>query len=425
MNYTMFFYLLYKLAFLTIFMLLLIQLKYSVKKTIIIVSVFSLPILILNYQIGLYYGSVILGNIFPLTATVPAFIGFLFVSRQGFFKVLFSMLTVSIFSMLAKFAGQLTYMYWNNANSQFLFEIIADALLLFVLIRFFRKPYLKMFNALVRGWGIFCLVPGLLMALLFGLLYYPSPLQERQDNVPLIFFAFALTFALYLIIYLNFENISQHYEMKHNRHIMMLQLEMHKKEYESLQENINTMNIYRHDMKHHLNAIDTLLCNNNTAEALNFTRRLDRSLENTALKQYCENYFINVILSAYIKKAEDEHIKVRCEVVVPEKINIDPVEIGLIFANATENAINACKKIVDADRRELSILCKEQKGQLFIRISNPYVGEVKFDGESPVADSPEHGTGTKSIATIVQKNGGIFSFTARNGIFDTTVSLNY
>ncbi|MEI6102283.1 MAG: ATP-binding protein [Eubacteriales bacterium] len=178
-------------------------------------------------------------------------------------------------------------------------------------------------------------------------------------------------------------------------------------------------------MKHNLNAIDTLLCNNGTAEALNFIRRLDRSLENTALKIYCENYFINVILSSYIKKAEDEHIEVRCEVAVPEKINIDPVEIGLIFANAIENAINACKKIEDADTRKLWVLCREQQGHLLIRISNPYAGEVKFDGEYPVAESPEHGAGTKSIATIVQKNGGIFSFTARNGIFDMTVSLNY
>ncbi|MEI6102284.1 MAG: hypothetical protein WCP73_10640, partial [Eubacteriales bacterium] len=135
-----------------------------------------------------------------------------------------SILTVSIFSMLAKFTGQLTAIYWDNANLQVLLEIAADALLLFVIIRFFRKPYLRMFDALGRGWGVFCLVPGLLMALLFGLLYYPSPLQERQDNVPLIFLAFALTFALYLIIYLNFENVSQHYEMKHDRHIMALKL---------------------------------------------------------------------------------------------------------------------------------------------------------------------------------------------------------
>jgi two-component system, LytTR family, sensor histidine kinase AgrC len=339
--------------------------------------------------------------------------------------VLFSLLTVSIFSMLARSIGQLPYIFWNNAFVGVLFEIAADVLLLFGVFRFFRKPYLRMLDTLERGWGVFCLVPGLLMALLYGLQYYPVPLQERPDNVPLIFIAFALTFVFYLIVYLNFENITQHYELKHDRKVMMLQLDMHKKEYEALQENINATKIYRHDMRHYLNAIDTLLSDNNAAKALKFIRRLDGSLDNTVLRQYCENYFVNVILSSYIKKAEDEKISVDYDVIIPEKINIDPVEIGLIFANAIENAINACLKIDDADRRKLSIISREQKGQLIIRVSNQYVGEVRFDGELPVSDSPEQGTGTKSIAAIAQKNGGVFSFTAQDGVFNAMVSFNY
>jgi len=322
-------------------MALLTSFKYGIKKDVVILIAFNLPILILNYMIGLFYGAVILGYVFPITAFVPAFISFLFVSRQGFFKVLFSLLTVSVFGMLPKFIGQLISIYLNHTSLQYIFEIVIDVFLLLIVIRFFRQPYLTMLNALSKGWGIFCLVPGLIMAMFFGLLYYPSPLQQRQDNVPLIALTFALTFTIYLIVYLNFENISKYYEMKNDRQVMMLQLETHKKEYETLQDNINNMAIYRHDMKHRLSAIDTLLSNNQTDKAQKFIRQLDVSLENTALKQYCENYYINVILSAYIKKAQDEHTEVRCEVVVPEKINIDPVEIGLIFANATENAINA------------------------------------------------------------------------------------
>lgn len=90
--------------------------------------------------------------------------------------------------------------------------------------------------------------------------------------------------------------------------------------------------------------LTTLIGDNNTSEARKFIRSLDSRLESSILERYCENYFINVILSSYIKKAKDEQIEVTCEVNVPDKINIDPVDIGLIFANATENAINTCKK---------------------------------------------------------------------------------
>ena len=52
------------------------------------------------------------------------------------------------------------------------------------------------------------------------------------------------------------------------------------------------------------------------------------------------------------------------------------------------------------------------------------MGKVKFDGEYPVPESVDHGTGTRSIAAIAQKYGGVFSFTAIDGIFKTTVTLN-
>ena len=420
----MFIYLLFKVIFLTAFMCLLIQFRFSAKKSDVIVSAFSVCILILNCLIGCYFGAETLGKVFLLTATIPAFFGFLSVSRSGATKVLFSLLT-GIFSSLARFVGKLVYISWNSSLLAFFVEILADTLLLFVIIRFFRKPYLRMFDVLDKGWGYLCLVPGLLSALLFYLMYYPAPLLNQPENTFLMAVIFALTVVFYMILYLNFENITQYYELKHDRQITEIQLDMHKKEFEALQESINAVKIYRHDMRHCLTAVDTPLSENNIAEALNLIRKLDGNLHNTIVEWYCENYIVNVLLSSYIRKAQDEQVSIMCEADVPEKTNINPVEIGLIFANAIENAINACKKIDDSENRKISVVCREHNGQLVIRVSNPYDGEIKFDGEYPVAESPEHGTGTRSIAAIARKNGGVFCFTARDGVFDMTVSFNY
>jgi signal transduction histidine kinase len=420
----MFFYLLYKLVFLTAFMCLLIQFKYGVKKSAVIVGAFSLLIFILNYLIAVFFGAAVLGKVFLLTATVPAFFGFLAVSRSSVSKVLFSLLT-SIFSMLARFIGLLPNIYWNRPLLGVLFEIVADVLLIYLIVRFFRKPYLRMFDTLEKGWGYLSLVPGLLLGLLFYLMYYHAPLEERPENIPAVSIASVLSIVFYLILYLNFENISQYYELKQDRQITVMQLEMHKKEFETLQESIHAMKIYRHDMKHWLSAVNTLLSDGNAAEAQKLIRRLDGNLDSSVLERHCENYIVNVVLSSYIKKAQDERIAVSCEATVPDKTHIDPVEIGLVFANAIENAMNACRMISDADRRKISVICREQNGQLMIRISNPYMGEVRFDGEFPMAGDPEHGTGTKSIAAIARKNDGAFSFAARDGIFNMTVSFKY
>lgn len=75
-------------------------------------------------------------------------------------------------------------------------------------------------------------------------------------------------------------------------------------------------------------------------------------------------------------------------------------------------------------QRKISNVFRERFGQLNIQISNTFAGEVAFMGEYPISEKEGHGIGTRSIAAIVEKHGGIFSFSAENDLFTTTVMLN-
>ena len=298
-------------------------------------------------------------------------------------------------------------------------------LIILFIFKVFRKPYIKVLDTFERGWDLFCLVPSLLMAMIYWLQYHPTPLRTRPENIPIVLLVYMLTCVIYLILYLNFESISQYYLLKQDRKLLAVQTEMHKKEYDNLLKYIETIKIYRHDMKHHLNAIASFLSDHNIDEAQRYIEKLDDTLSKTVLIQYCENYIINVILSSYIQKAENDGIKIRCEVNIPETVAIDPIEVGLIFANAIDNAIHACQRLDTQRNKMIDIACREHCGQLYIRISNPYMGVVRFEDDIPVSSSPEHGIGTKSIAAIAQKHGGLFSFSAQDGLFKTTVTLNF
>jgi sensor histidine kinase regulating citrate/malate metabolism len=165
------------------------------------------------------------------------------------------------------------------------------------------------------------------------------------------------------------------------------------------------------------------LNDNNVSDAQKYIHKLTGNLNETVLEKYCDNYEVNVILSSYIKKAQQEQIEVTSEIHLPEDLKIDEFELCAIFANAIDNAINACKKIRNPSDRRINIICIERCSQIYIRIINPVVDEVPFDGEYPVSNSIDHGIGTKSIAAIAQKHGGVFSFVAKDGIFKTTVTL--
>lgn len=417
-------YLLIKHAFLVVFMTCLIQFKYSATKSYAIIAGVNLVIWLESFAIYAVKGMDFLDHVYPLAISVPAFICFLLVSKSNALKVLFSFLTVCNFGMLKSYVGILSLNIYNSIVTSIIFETLFFAVILVLLLKVFQKPYFKILNTLDKGWGLLCSVPSILSIIIYQLLYYPSLTKNQPEYISLVLLVFLLMFVFYAIVYLNFENMSQYYQFKHDREIVLIQTEMQRKEYNALMEKINAIKIYRHDIRHHINAVNTFLNNNNITEARHYLRKMNENLDKTVVEQYCDNYVVNVILSSYISNAKNENIEVISKVDLTENIKIDDMELGLIFANAIENAIHACKKMKVSEGRKITIVCKEYHDQLYVQITNPFLGVIQFDGEYPVSSGKDHGIGTRSIAGITEKHGGVFSFTAQDGIFKTTVILN-
>ena len=417
----MLFELLFKIIVLAVLISYLTPMKYSVKKSALIITVFHLFIWIANYLCYVYISEELITDFLFFTISIPGFFCFNIVAKYKGFRVLFSLLTVAIFSLFSSFIGHLPF--HGGLALQYAIKYGSFILIMLFVVKVFRKPYIRILQTLERGWGLLCLIPFCLINIISLLQYFPTPINERPENIPVVIAAFLLTFIFYAIFYFNFENISQLFQLKRDRQILTVQTDMYKKQYDSIMNNVHTMKIYRHDMKHHLSAIGSLLNAGNIPEAKKYISKLDHSLSDTVVERFCENYVVNAILSFYIQKARKLHIEVECEADIPDDIPIDSIELGLVFANSLDNAINACNQIDRTKERTITIACRQHYGQIFIRISNPYTGEVEFDGEYPVSGNENHGVGTRSIAGIAQKYGGVSSFVAQDGIFRTTVTL--
>lgn len=418
-------YFLYRLAFLTTFMTIFTELKYGLKKSCIILSATMSVLWLVNSVIYKFTNINFSNNIYPFTVSIPAFICFLLISESSRTKVLFSFLTVCNFGMLTSFMGLLTFFITGSFTVRFFTELACIILIILLSLKVFRKPYFMILNLLDKGWGFLCSIPGLLSVIIYLLLYYPTEFYNRPGSILIIILVFSLMFAVYIVFYFNFENITHYYQLKQDKNFMLLQTDMQKKEYAAIMDKIDAIKIFRHDMRHHLNAINAFLQDNNMSQARKYLSNLNINLNETIIERYCDNYCVNVILSSYIKKAKDEHIDVLSEVDISENTNIDNMDLSTIFSNAIENAINACLKIGNPLERKISVICREHYGQIYIQISNFFAGEITFNGVYPVSDKKGHGFGTRSIAAIAEKHGGVFSFTAEGCIFRATVILNH
>lgn len=394
------------------------------KKAVAIIAAGKVIIWLLNYMIYEMHGRVFLEHIFPLTAALPDLVWVFLAAKHKGFKALFSFLTINVFGMLNAFLSFLPTMIINNYLVDSLSNTLCFVLLIVFIIKVFRKPYFKILDALDKGWGPFCLVTFLMLAMIFLLQYYPAPIRGNTQNIPLLMIAYSLMLAFYAIIYLNFENITHYYQLKQDQRLMLMQTEMQKKEYNAILEKIDAAQIYRHDMRHHIHALHAMLRENKPVEAEKYLGKLSDKLTDTVIEQFCENYVINAILSFYIGKAREEGVQVTCEANIPAVLKIEEIELGTIFSNTLENALAACCKLEDRGERGILIVCRERMGQLQLQISNSYSEEVRFDGEFPVSVREGHGFGTRSIAAIAQKHGGVFSFAVEGDRFVTTVILN-
>lgn len=197
-------------------------------------------------------------------------------------------------------------------------------------------------------------------------------------------------------------------------------LEQQKKGFENLLQRADAGRFYRHDMRHHLNVLSGMARRNDSSEIVEYIESLNISSESSAAERLCKNPAINAMLSDYKSRAEKLGCRVKLSVSIPEEPPFELPDICVILANALENALCACEKCPDNERRidllaEYSDDCK-----LKISVKNPCAEAVELDAEGlPVVTNrgDGHGIGLRSVKKTVEKYDGFICCVYENGEF--------
>ena len=124
-----------------------------------------------------------------------------------------------------------------------------------------------------------------------------------------------------------------------------------------------------------------------------------------------------------------------------------PTDLCSLFANALENAINACKLVQTArtsinnsyssisdnasdynsgyasdygeinSNRIITVKVFDKNNKLCINITNTYAVEPVFVNNTPVSDKAGHGLGIRSIISVIEKYNGVYDFFTEDGVF--------
>ena len=171
---------------------------------------------------------------------------------------------------------------------------------------------------------------------------------------------------------------------------------------EKYQEQIQDI---KHDMKNQLAALydavergERELVRDTLAEMLGDIRLAEDII-------YSANPIINSLLKVKVAKAREKGIEVTVKAFVPKKMSIESGDMGVLYGNLIDNAIEACVK-VQGNNRFVDVETKYQDGKLLIVIRNSKNPERNPDLKTTKGDKRRHGRGLRSVRRVAEQYGG-------------------
>lgn len=402
--------------------------KYSLKKTLVIYGSITALVIVLNVLITTFWGWKVLLALYPFVTNGTLTITLFFLSKRKGFPVVFNMMTAIVFTNSTFLVTR--YLTFENGVSiwtDITIRLIMGVLLILFLYRYLRPSYMQMLTIMKRGWGYLCLIPGLYYLIIYinavntDLSYMVTEYRKVYYN---FFLSLAITISAYIIIFTLFVRIIRDAQMHDEQQLLKLQMRTMERHFEILKENEDKMQADRDSIVHYIEDIKKFLESGNTKEALRLLGSIDKQNTDMSVPHYCMNPTVNAILVYYIRKAEHNKIMVEADCRLSENPSVDPSELAMVLANAIENAIHANNKLPENRERFIKIKVISSP-QLAIEVTNFYNGEVLFDESGlPVSKEIGHGLGTKSIAAFIEKHGGIIEYSADDTMFRMRLLMN-
>ncbi len=217
-------------------------------------------------------------------------------------------------------------------------------------------------------------------------------------------------------------------EKEHKRisELLAVQLEDQVAYYQKINDIYAEFRAFRHDFRNHLLCLRGLLAENEVQRACEYMDEIE-SMSHSRRKTYdTGNIIVNALLDDKNEKAVQHHTQIVFTGYAPTS-GITSADLCTIFANALDNAIEACAKDTGEETKQIGIHSDFQQGLFCLKITNPVFEKVEIRNGNQVQTSKEdknmHGFGVANIVKTAQKYGGESVLSADDRLFTLEVSL--
>lgn len=386
------------------------------RKNYIALLLLTIILFILQFVSLRTWGMDITMKLYPLLSHLPVVFFIAIYLKRPWIIATSCMLASFLCYQLPRWIGTVTGSLFHSATMNHLGYILAASLMFFLLQKYAVKSIRHLIERSVKSCILFSAMPAFYYLFEYATTVY-TDFMYRGERVAVQFMPF-VTSAFYLIfVLLYYAEIQKQASIQRERDMLNTQLLQAQTEFASMKQLQQNAATYRHDMRHHLLLLQGLAAKGRIEEIKKYLNTVQTDIDAITPMRFCENETINLILSSYASKAKQLEISLTAEAKLPDTLPFSDTELCSLLSNALENAINACKIIENINERSIKLRLFSKNNKLCIDIRNSYHSEPIFHQGLPVSKQEGHGYGTKSMAHLVEKHGGVFQFSVNNGLF--------
>lgn len=196
--------------------------------------------------------------------------------------------------------------------------------------------------------------------------------------------------------------------------------EILQKYYAEVENMYTKMRGWRHDYRHHIQAMKVHAAKGELGAIADYLDMLDEDLTNVETVIKTGNPMTDAILNSKLSLAAERQIHVKADAAIPVALTISELDLSIIIGNLMDNAIEGCMELPPGER--LIRIYMEMKGNyLYIALTNTAGGKKKSSFRSKKGEG--HGLGLTRIDAIVKKYGGYVTRASEDEAFSTEVLL--
>ena len=272
---------------------------------------------------------------------------------------------------------------------------------------------------------IFAIAYSLLCTVFYVVIAY----YGKSSKAALVGLGISFVLAAVLIpVFFYYLQISKHYQELTKYQEVHIEAELeHFQQYQQAQEETSR---FRHDIRNNLLCVSDMLQQGRTEEAEQYLKDLLKITDKSTKGYVTGDEMLESIIGVKARVMEQNNIRFSLDGVLAGGLPWKPMDICNVFANALDNAIEACQKVAP-EKRHISMNIKSTPQFWMVSIENAVAEAVdtsklfqKNGGYTSKSNADRHGIGTYNMKHTVESYGSMLKAECTDEVFKLEIMID-